>query len=345
MGRRLLLSAVFFAVLLVVFTRNAEFTSLNEFGNSLKSLSRSIDWNGIGNKVFELFAILNKHQYLLTCLPGIKKGNCLVPSDFCRVQAMKVHGKPIKVKFSICKSPAKIILKYRVALPILANGLHYVDLKPITIPFDVRWEEGIATIDSSSTTKVSVLSIPFALGKVTLKVNGVFRWDCTKPASLFRRVKCNMNYDDGRAGYDYNKKYYKLRVRIEFKVKKPHDSVYRCQKCEDLVNVKGHLGERGPEKCNKEITNVLPWLANRNSKRGSKVFRWKLAPFTHCPLVPFKHSLAYRVYLFYFLGNPKKYHPGTRLTFAGLKKKRERADLLEFIKDKRIRCPNNDFLF
>ena len=347
MDRKLLLSAVFLAVLAAVCTtRSAGSANRIELSKGLKSLSRITDWNGIGSKVFDLLTILSKHQYLLSCLPRITKGNCLESSEFCRVQAMKVYGKPMEVRFSICKRPARIILKYRVALPILASGLHYLELEPITIPFDLRWEEGIVKIDSSSTTKASAHGIPYELRKVTLKINGMFRWDCTKPAGLLQRVEYNTNYDDGRPGYDFNKRYYKLNVRIEFKVKKPLDSVYRCQKCIDLINIKGHVGEGGPEKCNKEISNVLPWLANRNSNRGSRIFRVKLAQFTlRCPLVPFKHSLAYRIYLFYFLGNPKKYNPGTRLVFAGLKKRRERADLLEFLKDKRMRCPNNNFLF
>ena len=186
-------------------------------------------WNNIESKALEWIAMLGKHLGLISCLLRVSSsGACSETKDFCKVEPMKVDGKPIEVKFIICKNPIKITIKYRVPLRKLANFFLYKELEPIVIPFDVRLKEGIIKVDSSSTSKVSIRWIRFGLAKVTIKINGMIRWDCATIRS---------------------RKSYKLRVRLEYKKKSFPCFCYRCHKCKDLVNVEGVIGGGRPEKC------------------------------------------------------------------------------------------------
>ena len=188
-----------------------------------------MSWNNIENKALEWLAMLDKHLGLMSRLPVARSiGNCVESDKFYKVESMKVNGKPIEVKFTICKSPIKIIIKYRVPSPKWTDIFLYKDLKPIVIPFDVRLKEGIIKIDSSSTSKVSLGLFRVGLAKVTIKINGMLRWDCANIRS---------------------KKSYKLRVRVEYKVKELPCFCYRCRKCKDLVNVEGVIGGGSSENC------------------------------------------------------------------------------------------------
>ena len=341
MKRNLLLLVILFTILESVhMTTNTGPIGQTDINKIRNVLGRVMSWDGIPKEVLEWLAILNKHLYLLSCLPTVEQGNCFQSPGFCSVDPIKVDGRPIKVHFTVCKRPVKITIRYRIPMPIWAKLLLDADIQPIVILFDTRSKDGLTTIDSSSTAKVRVRGIRLGLVKVTLKINALLRWDCTKPADMVQRVNYNAQYDDGRPGNDFNKIFYKFRIRVEFKVKKFPCFCYRCRKCEDLINVQGHIGE-GPKHCETEITRATKWLANGDARRGLKAYLRTFPQFAHCPLVPTKHNLGYRVYMFYFLENPRKYNPGTRFIFSGIKKLRERADLLEFLKDKTAHCLPN----
>ena len=303
--------------------------------------SRLMSWNNIPDEVVEWLTILNKHLYILSCLPTQKRGSCYQTPGYCIVDPIKVDGKPVKLQISICKSPVKIIIKYKIPLPTWAKLLLDVDLDPVVIPFDTNSRNGVTVVKSSSRAKVSVRGINFGIVKVSLIVDAMLRWDCTKPrGNLLTRLFYNMQYSDGKPGYDYNKVYYKLRVRVEFKVKKFPCFCYKCRKCEYLVNVKGDILE-GPKSCTDTIVRALDAMKQGNPTKGRRVYAQRFQPrFPHCRLVPDKSTdLVHNVYLYYFLENPKKVQPGTKFVFAGIKKKRERVDLIAFVKNKRLQCP------
>ena len=105
-------------------------------------------------------------------------------------------------------------------MPTWAKLILEVDFQPVRIVFDTKRKHGVTLVNSESTVKVKIRGIRLGVLKVTLKMYALLRWDCTKPTNLYQRLFYNTQYDDGKPGHDFNKVFYKFRVRVEYKVKK-----------------------------------------------------------------------------------------------------------------------------
>ena len=323
-------------------TRTARSVSINDVRQVKTELGKIVKWKDMPAEVAEWLAILNKHMYILACLPTVERENCYQTPDYCSVDPVKIDGKPLNVRFAICKDPVSIVLHYRVPMPTWAKLILEVDFQPVRIVFDTKRKHGVTLVNSESTVKVQIRGIRLGVLKVTLKIYAMLRWDCTKPTNLHQRLFYNTQYDDGIPGHDFNKVFYKFRVRVEYKVKKIPCFCYRCRRCEDLVNKQGHIYS-GPESCNREVSGPLSEISKGNPRRGSKIYKRHFARYSHCQVKKDKSSIAWLVYKYNFLKNPKRFEPGTKLIFAGIKKARERADLMAFIKDKTFICSSQTY--
>ena len=232
-------------------------------------------------KVREVLAIFNKHMHLISCLPTRREGRCYESLSFCTHPSLRLGSKPLKLKFAVCKSPWTI--KIGVQLPKAPWYLKW-GFGPIVIPITSNSREGVIKIRAVAKGDVKALGI-FRLMKAELKINGILRWDCTRPTyNQALRVRYNTGYNDGKPGLDYNKLYYKLHVRMEVKKKRFPCFCYRCYKnyCRDLVNKKGHFGV-GPRSCIQDVNNYYSRLEREMESRRRRLCQ--MQP-NRCPAIP-----------------------------------------------------------
>ena len=226
----------------------------------------------IPDKVNKIIAMLDKHMHLLRCLPTKKADSrCYESPDFCSHPSLKMAGKPVKLKFGICKGPWTI--KIGVKLPKSPWYLKW-GFGPIVIPIRTDNNEGVTKINSVARGKVRALGFLNVL-KGELRIDGIIRWDCTRPKyNNLVRWRYNMGYNDGKPGLDYNKLYYKLHVRMEVKKKKFPCFCYRCYKdyCKDLVKKQGHFGS-GPRSCIRDTQGYFDYMEKIRLERIKKCRR------------------------------------------------------------------------
>ena len=236
--------------------------------NALRSAMGNVK---IPNQILKWMAVLNKHIYILTCLPTRRYGNCYQSPVFCSIPSLKFGGKQLKVKLSICTSPWKIKLDFE--LPKLP---WYISVKfdPIVIPIDHIRHEGITKIHSVSRAHAKILGV-VSVYKTELKIDATLRWDCTRPTyDKTLRIRYNSQFNDGKPGTDYNKHYYKLHVRLEVKKKKFWCFCWRCKSCKDLVKTQGVLGT-GPSSCSREANEYWSNFRRRPIRRNK---HWQILP-------------------------------------------------------------------
>jgi len=169
-----------------------------------------------------------------SCLPTRKVGRCY-NSGTCRLPKLKVDGRMVPFTLQFCKDPYQIIMHFqRFKLPWWAK----VGLKPVIVNFKHHDNDGVFTISSATTITASVRFFRLRFLKASFYVDGILRYDCTKPKNDWKkRVAYNLKAPNKQ----YTSVFYKLKMRIE--IKRKSFSWFRfkwkCRKCEDIVNESG----------------------------------------------------------------------------------------------------------
>jgi len=197
----------------------------------------------------EWIAVLEDSIHIHSCLPTIKEGRCY-KSRTCRLPELKFDGQMLPFVLKFCKDP------YEVGIHFVRYRLQWwakMKLHPIIIRFNHNDRDGVLTVRSRTTWKKRVRWISYGTHKVTFSIDGVLRYDCTKPKGK-HNTRTRVEWNRKAPGKQYGSHYYKLKIRIEVKKKRFNwfRFNYKCKRCEDVVNEVGTIGV-GPRSCAAEV--------------------------------------------------------------------------------------------
>jgi len=204
-------------------------------------LKRLLHDKDIPDHVAKFIAMLHESVDILRCVPTIREGNCY-KSNVCQIPKLQVAHRPIRIVLVICKKPYKLIINFQdIDIPSWAT----LDLRPVVINLDDA-VSGSIKVTSNTEMKLKVKHIHIGVAKAKFMINGIMRYDCTKPKDMLTRINENLPAQNKQ----FNLHYYRLHVRIEVKIKKIDwgKFKYHCKICEDLVNEYGVIGQ-GPQWC------------------------------------------------------------------------------------------------
>jgi len=143
-------------------------------------------------------------------------------------------------------------------------------MQPFVINIINNDKSGVFRVKSQTDIKAKVRYINFGVAKASLIIDGMIRYDCSKPAGVWnwmRRAQYNLEAPNNQ----YTTPFYKLKIRMEVKVKKFNwfKFNYECKKCEDLVNKSGTFGQ-SKASCSADMNRYWEYLDEVNRRCGRR---------------------------------------------------------------------------
>lgn len=218
-------------------------------------LSRILKEKNIPKGVADWIAVLDDSIGILHCLPTIRHGKCY-KSRPCTLPAFRLDGRPIPLMILICRNPWQIVVNFlSLDIPWFAR----LDMNSFVIDINNTAENGLFTINSNTEINLKLKFVNIGVAKGALKVKGLIRYDCTKPKGA-HRWKERAIYNLKAPNFQYNKKFYKLQIRLEIKIRRINwfRFDYVCKHCQNLVNAVKTFGD-GPPVCIAETNRYITW--------------------------------------------------------------------------------------